>query len=75
MIETIATVDVIELAWGKLKNIDYNDKEKTENSVVEAKVVLQEFRDKLQNEIDQFDEWAKTQSDTHTQLELDMEGK
>ena len=75
MIETIATVDVIELALGKLKNIDYNDKEKTENSVVEAKVVLQEFRDKLQNEIDQFDEWAKTQSDTHTQLELDMEGK
>jgi N12 class adenine-specific DNA methylase len=33
------------------------------------------YRDKLQNEIDEFDKWAKTQSDIHTQLELEAEGK
>ena len=68
MIETIATVDVIELALDKLKQIDYNNKEQTEKQVVESKIILQDFRDKLQKEIDAFDKWAETQSDIHDSI-------
>ena len=73
MIETIATVDVIELALDKLKKIDYNNKEQTEKQVVESKIILQDFRDKLQNEINAFDKWAEVQSDIDTQLELGID--
>jgi len=73
MIETIATVDVIELALDKLKQIDYNNKEQTEKQVVESKIILQDFRDKLQNEINAFDKWAEVQSDIDTQLELGID--
>jgi hypothetical protein len=73
MIETIATVDIIELALDKLKQIDYNNKEQTEKQVVESKIILQDFRDKLQNEINAFDKWAEVQSDIDTQLELGID--
>lgn len=73
MITEIATIDIIELALSDLNNIDYNNKEETEKKVVNAKITLQSYRDKLQNEVDQFDEWAKTQSDIDTQLNLELE--
>jgi hypothetical protein len=75
MIDTLATIDIIELALKDLNNINYNDKDDTEKKVVNAKITLQNYRDKLQKEVDAFDEWAKTQSDIHTSLELEKEGK
>jgi hypothetical protein len=75
MIDTLATIDIIELALKDLNNINYNDKDDTEKKVVNAKITLQNYRDKLQKEVDAFDEWAKTQSDIHTSLELETEGK
>ena len=75
MINEIATIDVIELALSDLNNIDYNNKEETEKKVVGAKITLQNYRDKLQKEVDEFDKWAETQSNIHTQLELEAEGK
>jgi len=75
MIDSIATIDIIELALKDLNNINYNDKDDTEKKVVNAKITLQNYRDKLQKEVDAFDEWAKTQSDIHTSLELETEGK
>ena len=65
MIATIATVDILNLA------IDQLDEGRT----VDCKDTLITYRDKLQNEIDEFDKWAQTQSDIHTQLELETEGK
>ena len=65
MIATIATVDILNLA------IDQLDEGRT----IDCKDTLVTYRDKLQNEIDEFDKWAQTQSDIHTQLELEAEGK
>ena len=65
MIETIATVDILNLA------IDQIDDGKTDS----AKDTLITFRDKLQKEIDAFDKWAQAQSDIHTHLKLEVEGK
>ena len=65
MIETIATVDILNLA------IDQLDEGRT----IDCKDTLVTYRDKLQKEVDEFDKWAKTQSDIHTQLELEAEGK
>jgi predicted site-specific integrase-resolvase len=75
MIETISTIDIIESALNDLNKINYNNKEETEKKVVNAKITLQTYRDKLQNEVNAFDEWAKTQSDIHTSLELENEEK
>jgi len=75
MIETISTIDIIESALNDLNKINYNNKEETEKIVVNAKITLQTYRDKLQNEVNEFDEWAKTQSDIHTSLELEKEDK
>ena len=75
MIDSIATIDIIELALKDLNNINYNDKDDTEKKVVNAKITLQNYRDKLQKEVDAFDEWAKTQSDIHTSLELEKDGQ
>ena len=75
MIDTLATIDIIELALKDLNNINYNDKDGTEKKVVNAKITLQNYRDKLQKEVDAFDEWAKTQSDINTSIELEAEGK
>ena len=72
MIETIATIDVIESTLADLNKINYNNKEETEKKVVEAKITLQEYKDKLQKEVDEFDKWAKVQSDIHTQLEFNQ---
>lgn len=65
MIETIATVDIINLALDDLK----------ENKVDSAKVTLTSYRDKLQKEIEEFDKWAETQSNIDTEIQLDSEGK
>jgi len=73
MINEIATIDIIQSALDQLGSINYNDKVETEKKVVNAKITLQSYRDKLQNEVDQFDEWAKTQSDIDTQLNLELE--
>jgi len=67
MINEIATIDIIDLA------LDQIDEGKTDS----AKDTLITYRDKLQSEVDQFDKWAKEQSDIRTQLELNqfLEGK
>jgi hypothetical protein len=61
MIETIATIDILNLA------LDQIDDGKTDS----AKDTLITYRDKLQKEVDEFDKWAETQSNIHTQLELE----
>ena len=73
MIETIATIDIIELALDNLNSINYNDKEDTEKKVVEAKITLQNFRDKLQKEVNEFDKWATNQSDIDTSIQLEID--
>ena len=75
MIETIATIDIIESALADLNKLNYNNKEETEKKVVKAKITLQNFRDKLQKEVNEFDKWATNQSDIDTsiQLEIDLE--
>jgi hypothetical protein len=65
MINEIATVDTLNLA------IDQID----EGNIESAKDTLISYRDIIQKEIDEFDKWAKVQSDIHTQLELEAEGK
>ena len=61
MIETLATIDILNLA------LDQIDDGKTDS----AKDTLITYRDKLQKEVDEFDKWAETQSNIHTQLELE----
>jgi len=75
MIETIATIDILNSALDKLGEINYRDMDSIESKVVDAKDTLITYRDKLQKEVDEFDKWAQTQSDIHTQLELEAEGK
>jgi hypothetical protein len=58
MIETIATIDVIESTLADLNKINYNNKEETEKIVVNAKITLQTYRDKLQKETNEFEKWA-----------------
>jgi len=65
MIETLATIDILDLAIDQI-----NDKRPGD-----AKDTLVTYRDKLQNEVNEFDKWATTQSEIHTQLEFEMEGK
>ena len=73
MIETIATIDIIESALADLNKVNYNNKEETEKKVVKAKITLQDFRDKLQSEVDEFDKWAEVQSEIDTGIELENE--
>lgn len=73
MIQNIATIDVINLALDKLGEIKYNDMNSIESKVVEAKNTLISYRDKLQKEIDEFEDWAKTQSEIYDMLELENE--
>ena len=63
MINEIATVDVLNLAIDKINS---DDKEG-------AKETLVSYRDKLQNEIDEFDKWAEEQSNIDSQLQLNFE--
>jgi len=65
MIDSIATIDIIDLALNQINDGRVND----------AKQVLTTYRNKLQNEVDAFDKWAKTQADIHTSLELEAEDK
>ena len=65
MIEVIATIDILNLAIDKIDD----------GKVEDAKDDLITFRDKLQNEIDEFDKWAKVQSDIDTSIQLEAEGK
>jgi hypothetical protein len=65
MINEIATVDIINLALDQIEDGRSND----------AVDTLRTYRDKVQAEIDQFDEWAKTQSDINTSMELEAEDK
>ena len=74
MIDNIATIDILNLALDKLSDINYRDIDSIESKVVDAKDTLITYRDKLQNEIDEFDKWAQTQSEIHTSLELEAEG-
>jgi len=63
MINEIVTVDILNLAIDK---INADDKES-------AKETLVSYRDKLQNEIDEFDKWAEEQSNIDSQLQLNFE--
>ena len=65
MIATIATIDILNLAIDKIDN----------GKVEDAKDDLITFRDKLQNEVDEFDKWAKVQYDIDTQLQLEIESE
>ena len=73
MIETIATIDILNSALDKLNNINYRDLNSIETKVVDAKDTLITYRDKLQKEVDEFDKWAKVQSDIDTALQLEAE--
>ena len=73
MIETIATIDILNSALDKLNDINYRDLNSIGTKVVDAKDTLITYRDKLQKEVDEFDEWAKVQSDIDTALQLEAE--
>ena len=63
MINEIATIDVLDLAINQLD----------EGLTIDCKDTLVTYRDKLQKEVNEFDEWAKTQSDIHSMIELENE--
>jgi len=63
MINEIATIDTLNLA---LDQID-------EGKIESAKDTLISYRDILQKEVDEFDKWAKEQSDIDTQIQLEIE--
>jgi len=65
MIETIATIDILNLAVDQLD----------EGRTLDCKDTLITYRDKLQKEVDEFDKWAKVQSDIDTQLQLEIESE
>ena len=75
MIETIATIDIIESALADLNKLNYNNKEETEKKVVNAKITLQTYRDKLQKEINEFEKWAEIQSNIDTSIQLEVDNK
>jgi hypothetical protein len=75
MIETIATIDVIESTLADLNKINYNNKEETEKIVVNAKITLQTYRDKLQKETNEFEKWAEIQSNIDTSIQLEVDNK
>jgi hypothetical protein len=75
MIETIATIDILNSALDKLSEINYRDIDSIESKVVDAKDTLITYRDKLQSEVDQFEKWAEEQSNIDTAIQLEAEEK
>ena len=65
MIQEIATVDLLNTVIDKL------DDGKIDDAVDD----LRTFRDKIQNEIDQFDKWAEAQSDIDTSIQLEVDNQ
>ena len=63
MITEIATVDLLNTAIDKIDD----------GKIADAKDDLITFRDKIQNEIDQFDKWAEVQSDIDTSIQLEVD--
>ncbi len=65
MIQEIATVDLLNTVIDKLDD----------GKIADAKDDLITFRDKIQNEIDQFDKWAEAQSDIDTSIQLEVDNQ
>ena len=63
MITEIATVDLLNTAIDKIDD----------GKIAAAKDDLITIRDKIQNEIDQFDKWAEAQSDIDTSIQLEVD--
>ncbi len=63
MIQEIATVDLLNTVIDKIDD----------GKIADAKDDLITFRDKVQNEIDEFDKWAETQSDIDTSIQLEVD--
>ena len=63
MITEIAPVDVLNTAIDKIDD----------GKIADAKADLITFRDKIQNEIDQFEKWAEVQSDIDTSIQLEVD--
>jgi len=63
MLNEIVTIDILNLA---LDQID-------DGRVADARDTLISHRDKLQNEIDQFEKWAETQSNIDTSIQLEVD--
>tara|TARA_E500000331_G_scaffold316051_1_gene326454 strand:+ start:100 stop:306 length:207 start_codon:yes stop_codon:yes gene_type:complete len=63
MIQEIATVDLLNTAIDKIDD----------GKIADAVDDLKTFRDKIQNEIDEFDKWAKVQSDIDTSIQLEVD--
>ena len=63
MIPEIATVDLLNTVIDKIDD----------GKIADAKDDLITFRDKIQNEIDQFDKWAEAQSDIDTSIQLEVD--
>ena len=62
MIETLATIDILETAIDKIDD----------GKIEDAKDDLVTYKDKLQNEVDEFEKWAKVQSDIDTSIQLEV---
>ena len=65
MIETLATIDILETAIDKIDD----------RKIEDAKDDLVTYKDKLQNEVDEFEKWAKTQSDIDTSIQLQVDNQ
>ena len=63
MITEIATVDLLNTAIDKIDD----------GKIADAVDDLRTFRDKIQNEIDQFDKWAEAQSNIDTSIQLEVD--
>ena len=63
MIQEIATVDLLNTVIDKIDD----------GKIADAKDDLNTFRDKIQNEIDQFEKWAEVQSDIDTSIQLEVD--
>jgi hypothetical protein len=65
MIETLATIDILETVIDKIDD----------GKIEDAKDDLLTYKDKLQNEVDEFEKWAKIQSDIDTSIQLQVDNQ